>query len=538
MYTAYFGVEENPFNLTPDQRYLFLSRHHTRALDHMLYGINERKGFIVISGGIGTGKTTLCRALLNQLDASTKTALVFNTSISDIELLETINQEFGIDTGSTRKTKKELTDILNEFLLENFRQGRNAVLVVDEAQNLSPLLLEQLRMLSNLETEKEKLIQIVLVGQPELMELLASPALRQLNERITVRYVLKPLDRGAVRNYVEHRLVVAGGRGNVRLTTRAFSAIYAYSRGNPRRINAVCDRALLIAYCKDEFTIGKKTIRRAIDDIRGDFRQYHTRSALLQSRLAPAAAVMLMAFIVANLGGWGFREQLSGLFSAMEKVAAVQSKVFVHRPAEFEKAPLIQKKPFVRKPIETRKMAGELTLDERTSLARLFRLFSVQDAQSGYAAGEVYPGVFSFEGDPELYRMFLKPFRIRIRLEGEGEACYLLIREVTTGGAIALDPDGKERPVTDDFILAHWDGDMSWVYPYEHMSGKMTEGMTGLGVLKVQQMLQQIGYSVEPRGVYDATTSEEVMRFQLNFGLTPDGIVDTPTRALLYQMTG
>ena len=164
MYAAYFGVEENPFNLTPDQRYLFLSHHHTRALDHMLYGINERKGFIVISGGIGTGKTTLCRALLNQLDASTKTALVFNTSISDIELLETINQEFGIDTGSTRKTKKELTDILNEFLLENFRQGHNAVLVVDEAQNLSPLLLEQLRMLSNLETEKEKLIQIVLVG--------------------------------------------------------------------------------------------------------------------------------------------------------------------------------------------------------------------------------------------------------------------------------------------------------------------------------------------------------------------------------------
>ena len=215
MYASYFGLTENPFSLTPDPRYLFLSRHHKEALDHLLYGINRRKGFIAIIGGVGTGKTTLCRALLSQLDASTKGALIFNTAISDSELLETINQEFGIDMKGTTRTKKEQVELLNSFLLDNFRQGGNAVLVIDEAQNLSPVVLEQIRMLSNLETDKEKLIQIVVVGQSALGRLLATPALRQLNERISVRYQLKSLDRQDTKDYVEHRLIVAGGQGNV-----------------------------------------------------------------------------------------------------------------------------------------------------------------------------------------------------------------------------------------------------------------------------------------------------------------------------------
>jgi general secretion pathway protein A len=538
MYAAYFGLTENPFNLTPDQRYLFLSHYHNEALHHVLYGINTRKGFVTVIGGVGTGKTTLCRALLNQLDASTKTALIFNTAISDVEFLETINQEFGIETGGTKKTRKEHIDLLNAFLLDNFKQGGNAVVVVDEAQNLSPLVLEQIRMLSNLETEREKLIQIVLVGQPELRKHLLAPALRQLNERITVRYQLRALDRQDVKNYIEHRLVIAGGRGNVRFSTGALSAIYAYSRGNPRRINAVCDRALLIGYSKDEFKISRDTILRGVDDIKGNFKDYDTGTRWFQNRLAPAAAVMLMVFIVANLGGWNFRDQLSGLFSAVEKVAVVQGKTFIRRPVQFEKTAVVENRPFVVKPIKAQKKATRLVLDERTSLARLFRLFNIQEAETSFATGEVYPSLFSFEGDPELYRMITRPFRLRIRTDSADEAGYLLIREVTTGGAIALDAEDNERPVTEDFILAHWDGEMSWVYPYEHLSGKLTEGMSGLRVLKVQQMLQYMGYSVEPRGVYDRTTFEEVTRFQLNFGLKANGIVDTQTKALLYQMSG
>ena len=538
MYAAYFGFAESPFNLTPDHRYLFLSHHHKEALDHLLYGVKERKGFVVITGGIGTGKTTLCRVLLNQLDGSTKSALIFNTSVSETELLETVNQEFGIDAGPRKKTRKEHIDRLNNFLLENFRQGGNAVLVVDEAQNLSPDVLEQIRMLSNLETEKEKLLQIVLVGQPELGKVLASPALKQLTERITVWYHLKPLDRQDVRNYVEHRLVIAGGRGNVKFTKGALSAIFAYSHGTPRRINAVCDRALLIAYCNDEFAISRETVLRATDDIQADFRQYSNKARWLRRMIPPAAAIMLVVFIVASFGGWNFKQHLSGLFSAMQKVAVIESGTSIRKPVEFKKTAAIQYKPFVRKPITSRKKGASLTLDERASLRRLFKLFNVQEAEANFATGEVYPDLFLFKGDPELYRMFRKPFRLRVKPDSKNQACYLLIREVTAGGAIALDAEGKERPVTEDFILARWDEEILWMYPYEHTNLKLTEGMSGPGVLRLQQILREIGYSVEPRGLYDHTTFNEVMRFQRDFGLEIDGIVDTPTKALLFQMSG
>ena len=193
MYTSFFGLKENPFNLTPDPRYLYLSSCHKEALDHLLYGINERKGFIAVTGGIGTGKTTMCRVLLDHIKDDTRSALIFNSFISDIELLKCINQEFGIQISENTQTKKEYIDALNKFLLGAFKDGGNAIVLIDEAQNLSRDVLEQVRMLSNLETEKEKLVQIILVGQPELKEFLASPSLKQLDERITVRYELKPL---------------------------------------------------------------------------------------------------------------------------------------------------------------------------------------------------------------------------------------------------------------------------------------------------------------------------------------------------------
>ncbi len=267
MYEAYFGLKENPFSLSPDPRYLYLSPQHREALNCLIYGIGERKGFMVVTGGIGTGKTTLCRALLAGLDGNTASALIFNPAISDIELLKTINDEFEIKLVG-RGTKKRYLDGLNAFLMKNFAAGKNAILLIDEAQNLSHSVLEQIRMLSNLETVWEKLIQIILLGQPELRRLLALPSLRQLNERITVRYDLKPLVREDVRRYIEHRLVTAGGeRVGSAFTTGSYDLIYGMSRGIPRRINAICDRALLIAYGKDVRTIDRRLIRAAIRDI-------------------------------------------------------------------------------------------------------------------------------------------------------------------------------------------------------------------------------------------------------------------------------
>ncbi len=268
MYTSYFGLKENPFNLTPDPRYLFLSQQHGEALNHLIYGINEKKGFIVVTGGIGTGKTTISRTLLAELDNSVASALIFNPSLSDTELLRTVIQEFGIEVGEGSLTKKHYIDALNRFLLKNFAEGKKAVLLIDEAQNLSRSVLEQIRMLSNLETEREKLIQIVLLGQPELEELLGLPSLRQLNERITVRYDLVPLDHEQVGQYIAHRIKVAGeGSENVEFSPGALKVIADYSKGIPRRVNAICDRALLIAYTRDSSTVDKKMAKEAVDDM-------------------------------------------------------------------------------------------------------------------------------------------------------------------------------------------------------------------------------------------------------------------------------
>ncbi|MBN1663819.1 MAG: AAA family ATPase [Deltaproteobacteria bacterium] len=267
MYTAHFGLKENPFSLSPDPRYLFLSPQHREALNCLIYGINEKKGFMVITGEIGTGKTTVCRTLLSGLDASVETALIFNSAITDMELLAMVNEELGVKAGPGRRTKKRCIDALNKYLLRRFSENKNVVLLIDEAQNLSHSTMEQIRMLSNLETVQEKLLQIILIGQSELREMLKSPSLKQLNERITVRYHIRALTEKSLGDYIRHRLTVAGGEGRIEFTWGALKLIYHYSQGNPRRINAICDRALLIAYAKTRFKVDAWIVRASVKDI-------------------------------------------------------------------------------------------------------------------------------------------------------------------------------------------------------------------------------------------------------------------------------
>jgi len=301
MYEAYFGLKENPFTLSPDPRYLYLSPRHREALNCLLYGIQEKKGFMALTGGIGTGKTTLCRFLLAELGDSVATALIFNPALSDLELLKTVNQEFGVRIGSGRGTKKRYIDALNAFLLANFSQGKNAVLIIDEAQNLPRETLEQVRMLSNLETASEKLLQIVLLGQPELLETLSLPSLRQLNERITVRYDLKPLDREDVRGYLEHRLAAASGDVQGLFSAGSYGAIYRASAGIPRRINAICDRALLVAYSRDKRMVDRRIVRAAIRDLGAG---YLARTAGQKTRLGLEIAVALLLWTMLIIFGY------------------------------------------------------------------------------------------------------------------------------------------------------------------------------------------------------------------------------------------
>jgi general secretion pathway protein A len=267
MYLEYYKLREKPFNVTSDPNFLFMSKRHREAFTHLIYGIKERKGFIEITGEVGTGKTTLCRALLNQLDTHTKAAFIFNSDLSELQLLQAIVEDLGIKV--ERKTKIDLFTKLNNFLIEQLRSGNNVVLILDEAQNLRPRALEQMRMLSNLETEKEKLFQIILVGQPELRDKLNSPNLRQLRQRIGTRYHILPLGRDEVGDYINHRLFIAGSDGSIRFTEDAIEKIYEYSNGIPRLINIVSDKALLLGFVLETVEINSGIIEKSMEEIEG-----------------------------------------------------------------------------------------------------------------------------------------------------------------------------------------------------------------------------------------------------------------------------
>ncbi|MBI3611248.1 MAG: AAA family ATPase [Nitrospirae bacterium] len=267
MYETFFQFTEIPFNLTPDPRFFFFSKKHEEAFDHIRYGIQERKGFIVVTGEVGTGKTTLSRLLLEKLDKKIRTSMIFNPSLSTIELLQAINQDFGIPGDAA--SKKELVETLNRFLLQALAEGGNALLIIDEGQNLSIECLEEIRMLSNLETEKEKLLQILLIGQPELREKLQVRELRQLNQRIAIRYHIAPLDLEETKAYVAYRLKVAGGHDRLLFTPKALEKLYHCSGGVPRLINILCDKALLAAYARESRVVDDAAVARAATELEG-----------------------------------------------------------------------------------------------------------------------------------------------------------------------------------------------------------------------------------------------------------------------------
>jgi len=268
MYRAFYRLRENPFNVTSDPGFLFMSPTHMEALDHLHYGIEQRKGFLAITGEIGSGKTTLCRALINRLDATTKVAFILNAVLPEIQLLEAIVEDFGIVT--TRHTKGALIKKINTFLLEQLAQGNNAVLIIDEAQNMRPSALETVRMLSNLETEKEKLLQIILVGQPQLKDKLNLPELVQLKQRVAVRFHIRSLNEQEVSQYILHRLTVAGSSGSIIFQEDAVRSIYQFTGGIPRLINILADKALLRGFVKELTVIDSKHIQACIQELDGE----------------------------------------------------------------------------------------------------------------------------------------------------------------------------------------------------------------------------------------------------------------------------
>ncbi len=299
MYTAFYGLREKPFSLTPDPRFLFLASSHREALAHVLYGIDQGEGFIAVTGEVGTGKTTLCRTLLQRLGPDTEVAFIFNPSLSPEELLLAISLEYGLQ--SLGRTRAGLSDQLNQFLLAQKCAGRRVLLIVDEAQNLERPTLEEIRLLSNLETSTSKLIQILLFGQPELDTKLESEGLRQLRQRISVRWRLGAMSPVETREYVRHRVRIASGGDREIFTVRALREVHRRSRGIPRGVNLLCDRSLLAGYAAGERVVGPDLVGDAAREILGARRQRRMRSGGWRRGVA---ATVLLAGLVASALAW------------------------------------------------------------------------------------------------------------------------------------------------------------------------------------------------------------------------------------------
>ncbi len=276
MYNEYFGFKESPFAIAPDPRYLYMTAQHREALAHLVYGLNSEGGCILLTGEVGTGKTTICRCLLEQIPAEANVALVLNPKVNEIELLETICDELHIDypdknNPGTNNSIKTYTDRIYKFLIETHRNNESTVLIIDEAQNLDNTVLEQLRLLTNLETDQRKLLQIIILGQPELLDILAKTEMRQLAQRITARYHLEPLTKPSIKAYVDHRLAVAGQ--NIKIfPEKSINLLYKLSNGIPRLINVICDRALLGAYVENQYTVSPRILKKAAKEVFGELK--------------------------------------------------------------------------------------------------------------------------------------------------------------------------------------------------------------------------------------------------------------------------
>ncbi len=303
MYEKFYGLKEKPFEITPDPKYLYLSESHKEALAYLTYAVKERKGFTVVTGEVGTGKTTLVQTLLSKLDGQARTAYLFNPMMGSTDFLHYICQDLGMR--SQKKSKGQYLSQLHKFLMACYSRNENVVLIIDEAHKLDPKLLEEVRLLTNLETAKSKLLQVILIGQPELDGVLEDPQFRQLKQRVSLRYHIVPLDKEDTKKYIKRRLRIAGAFDHNIFTPKALNKIYQHTQGIPRLINIICDNALLTGYASDQKMIGRKIVDEVVHNLDGSSRRQKKRNFFL-FKVAPWVAVGGAAFIIsAFLLKWG-----------------------------------------------------------------------------------------------------------------------------------------------------------------------------------------------------------------------------------------
>ncbi len=532
MYLDFYGFREKPFNLTPDPRFVFLSKIHREAFAHLLYGINNRVGFICLTGEVGSGKTTVLRALLSQLTPeSYRTALIFNPCLSAPELLQHINREFGIP--SSPEDGSSPLGTLNFFLLQQNTEGRTVVLVIDEAQNLDAPVLEQIRLISNLETEKEKLVQIVLSGQPELIEILQRKEMRQLSQRISVRYHLEPMDLQETVGYIHHRLITAGGRDGV-FSPRALKRIFKYSKGLPRLINAACDRALLTAYARDRGKINSRIAKEAIRDVKKNSAPSNRRW-----RLALIPGLIALGIIFGVVGSSNWHQILSRFYSSVPSL-----------PKEEQ----IKQTPPLTEENLSRALASELgRMSESESARKAFNnlagLWNVAPVPEGVdlkglnaldrAARERNLHLHRFSGNLGALLRIGYPAMLELSLQPMSEKRFLSLTGVQNGELFIAPSIAGRNSVSFSDLERHWSGQsfILWKDPL-NLAASLSSGSRGEPVKRLQALLKEIGSLSGPaRGVYDSATAAAVREFQSSKGIESDGIVGDQTLMLLYRLS-
>ncbi|MCW9013042.1 MAG: AAA family ATPase [Gammaproteobacteria bacterium] len=557
MYYEHFGLSENPFSIAPDPRYLYMSERHREALAHLVYGLNSDGAFILLTGDVGTGKTTVSRCLLEQIPDDTNLALVLNPKVSALELLETICDELlgrhapaeQVHNSVGHVSIKILVDIINRYLLEAHAQGKKTVVLIEEAQNLDLDVLEQLRLLTNLETNEHKLLQIILLGQPELLDVLDKPELSQLAQRITARYHLSPLNEKEMVSYVSHRLAVAGCRQKL-FPALTLKRLYKLSKGIPRVVNVLCDRALLGSYVQNKTQVDIKTLENAAREVLGDKTRHKKNnpartlawSATLASVLAltigalvyfyPEAVTENVAELSAVLPENNIppdAEQNSDMPEKIEKPEKTE-QIVTAMPQQAEK---------LRWPDETQRLRSN-------SLAyqSLFRRWNLEydpqtDGTPCFYAQKQGLACLHGHADMDKLRTFNRP--AILKLFDEQQRSYFVTLTGMGNQLALLDVVAEQQALSVDQINKYWNGEFTllWHQPPGYQNS-IHPGHQGDDVLWLTQKLNQLdSTNVIPEvSIYQSELIDKVRRFQLSRGLVDDGIVGVITLMHINNATG
>jgi general secretion pathway protein A len=580
MYKKLFGFKERPFRLVPDPAYLFLSRTHELALAHLNYAVIQGDGFVEITGEVGTGKTTLCRAFLEDLDNNTKAAYIFNPNLNSVQLLKAINDEFKIR--SDADNTKDLIDTLNAFLIEKKSQGKNVVLLIDEAQNLTKEVLEQLRLISNLETAKNKLLQIILVGQPELGEKLDSHELRQLGQRISLSCRLFPLNSKEVKEYIKHRINIASRGPRIKFARAAYRSIYRYSQGIPRLINIVCDRSLLTAFGLNKQRITRKIARASIRELagRGDINRYGLQKG---KKAILLFSVLCVAFFMVILFRPGFLD-VNAIFNpsknkksdispsdhvktAVLTPPATDSEI-IRRPEAKESESVVET---VKNPDKTSESVAE-SVENSEGVAPVPNLGDflgkINGPSSRHMALEAVMDLWKTESGIKPYLNDVEDDRTFFRLAAKQNGLLIhrvqshlnLIKKLNLPSILAFYLPGKVSPVyltlskTDARIIAlrggdeviavkpsdletYWSG-VAYI-PWKNffsLTGTIPLNSPNDSIITLKMLLQDIGFNeVEISPDYDEQTQQAVKEIQKKHGIKVDALVGPLTKMVLYN---